>query len=81
MNLTPCGTQKMGVEIPILAPLADRLHGPQLFAGRRDYRQISKQWGEHLQQGFAELPDPVWNDLQFRQIVRWRATSIKAPER
>jgi len=24
------------------------------------YGQISKQWGEHLRQGFAELPDPVW---------------------
>lgn len=27
------------------------------------YRQISKQWGEHLRQGFAELPDPVWDEL------------------
>ena len=27
------------------------------------YGQISKQWGEHLRQGFAELPDPVWESL------------------
>jgi putative proteasome-type protease len=27
------------------------------------YREISKQWGEHLRQGFAELPDPAWNSL------------------
>ena len=27
------------------------------------YGQISKQWGEHLREGFAELPDPVWASL------------------
>jgi len=27
------------------------------------YRAISKQWGEHLRQGFAELPDPAWETL------------------
>ena len=27
------------------------------------YEEISKQWGEHLRQGFAELPDPVWETL------------------
>ena len=24
------------------------------------YGAISKQWGEHLRQGFAQLPDPAW---------------------
>jgi putative proteasome-type protease len=27
------------------------------------YGQIRKQWGEHLRQGFAELPDPDWDTL------------------
>ncbi len=27
------------------------------------YGQIRKQWGEHLRQGFAELPDPDWESL------------------
>jgi putative proteasome-type protease len=27
------------------------------------YGQIRQQWGEHLRQGFAALPDPDWNDL------------------
>nr|MBL8412233.1 proteasome-type protease [Dechloromonas sp.] len=27
------------------------------------YGQIRKQWGEHLRQGFAELPDPDWETL------------------
>lgn len=27
------------------------------------YGQIRKQWGAHLRQGFAELPDPDWNTL------------------
>lgn len=25
------------------------------------YAQIRKQWGEHLRQGFTELPDPNWD--------------------
>ena len=27
------------------------------------YGQIRKQWGEHLRQGFAALPDPDWANL------------------
>jgi putative proteasome-type protease len=27
------------------------------------YGEIRKQWGEHLRQGFAELPDPDWDTL------------------
>ena len=27
------------------------------------YAQIRKQWGEHLRQGFAALPDPDWQAL------------------
>ncbi|WP_153144745.1 proteasome-type protease [Dechloromonas sp. H13] len=27
------------------------------------YAQIRKQWGEHLRQGFADLPAPAWNTL------------------
>lgn len=27
------------------------------------YLQIREQWGRHLRQGFAELPDPAWSDL------------------
>jgi len=27
------------------------------------YGTISKQWGEHLRQGFAALPEPDWNTL------------------
>ncbi|PKO69093.1 MAG: peptidase [Betaproteobacteria bacterium HGW-Betaproteobacteria-14] len=27
------------------------------------YGQIRKQWGEHLRQGFAALPDPDWSGL------------------
>ena len=27
------------------------------------YSAISKQWGEHLRQGFAALPEPDWNTL------------------
>ena len=27
------------------------------------YQQIRKQWGEHLRQGFTELPDPDWATL------------------
>ena len=27
------------------------------------YAQIRKQWGEHLRQGFAALPDPDWQSL------------------
>lgn len=27
------------------------------------YGQIRQQWGEHLRQGFAALPDPDWADL------------------
>lgn len=27
------------------------------------YAQIRKQWGEHLRQGFSDLPAPAWNTL------------------
>lgn len=27
------------------------------------YAEISKQWGEHLRQGFSALPEPDWNAL------------------
>jgi putative proteasome-type protease len=27
------------------------------------YGQIREQWGRHLRQGFAQLPDPAWSEF------------------
>ena len=40
------------------------------------YGQIRKQWGQHLRQGFAELPDPAWSCLLYTSDAADERSSV-----